>query len=777
MAFQQLHYTSCQDGPAGYSGFQFSATTPGTARAVLREVEELTVYQPPAWLLARPTLDEPDAYPVMFSHAVSAATGAVITAQVVFAGTDYSGRPGNYFAHALVTATPEVDFGPVRPAELWASDLWQRQPGRSADLPELPGPPQPGRIDPAGAQGFLDAHGLASLLAELLTAVSQAMAGAPPVLLACRDTTECAWCIAALCYLLGERLGRQLTFTTYCHRPESARFQVIGILPDVVPPDAGLSFQFFDLTAGLTPGSEVHPLASLLADTGVLGAAALWRQALTLASGAEKDLDDWRPIVTASAGLLGRPLTPAERTDVARWAGAASQLPAEAAEAVLGLLLAQPAEPLTTDRLTQLLGLATQARAADRVAHIEDLLIEDAVSRIDAGQPVGPARLTERGTEAARDRAAGLLDDATARTALAVLDWANAWHLGLSAARLEQYGQSCRIGEPPTPELGQLLRRSGAVRQGLLTQLEVAAPELAEAVLGGPLGTGIRREELAAFPTLAELWLLRAAGQGRVAPLRALDEIADGRAAAGHSPRVDQALLRRLWPNGCPPGQLLELLDLIIDDPPDDVVGWLHAETGALAEYGQPDDDWYRLAEGVASHPVQDVLAAEDLQIMLTAAQAGPLLSRARASASQGDADVFAELFALYQAATDSRMRQVLEGGLPALLAVAQPLGPALRGCPDAVALALGGELASRLAPPRADVALAARVFAARADPGVAGQPTLAGQLAAAAEVVRSWSRRDQAALSRVLDSDRGAAKLFGTWRGRTRPVRFWRRP
>src|ERR1035441_6608264 len=89
----------------------------------------------------------------------------------------------------------------------------------------------------------------------------------------------------------------------------------------------------------------------------------------------------------------------------------------------------------------------------------------------------------------------------------------------------------------------------------------------------------------------------------------------------------------------------------------------------------------------------------------------------ASASASQGDADVFAELFALYQAATDSRMCEVLDGDLPALLAVAQPLGPALRGCPDAVALALGGELASRLAPPRADVALAARVFAARAAP------------------------------------------------------------
>ena len=88
----------------------------------------------------------------------------------------------------------------------------------------------------------------------------------------------------------------------------------------------------------------------------------------------------------------------------------------------------------------------------------------------------------------------------------------------------------------------------------------------------------------------------------------------------GTHPGYNLALLRRLWPNGCPPGQLVELLDLIIDDPPDDVVGWLRTETGALAEYGEPDDDWYRLAETIASHPMLDVLAAEDLQIMRNAA-------------------------------------------------------------------------------------------------------------------------------------------------------------
>ena len=106
MAFQQLHYTSCEHGLSGYSGFQFNAVTPGISPVVMREVEDRTVYEPPGWLVASPRPEQPSAYPVAFCYGTSDATGAVITAQAVFAGTDYSGRPGNYFAHALVTATP-----------------------------------------------------------------------------------------------------------------------------------------------------------------------------------------------------------------------------------------------------------------------------------------------------------------------------------------------------------------------------------------------------------------------------------------------------------------------------------------------------------------------------------------------------------------------------------------------------------------------------------------------------------------------------------------------
>src|SRR6266568_1793001 len=231
MAFQQLYYTSCEHGLAGYSGYQFNAVTPGVSPVVMREVEDRTVYEPPGWLLATPRPDDPESYPVAFCHGMSGATGTVITAQVVFAGTDYSGRPGNYFAHALVTDTPEQDFGPLLPVELWGAELWQRHPADDTELPELPGPPLPGRIDRAGTQAFLDAHGT-GLLPQLLTAAGRAMDGDRPVLLANHDVTENAWWIAAVCYLLGDQLGRRLTFTTYSHRPAYSPYHLTGVLPD-----------------------------------------------------------------------------------------------------------------------------------------------------------------------------------------------------------------------------------------------------------------------------------------------------------------------------------------------------------------------------------------------------------------------------------------------------------------------------------------------------------------------------------------------------------------
>ena len=112
-----------------------------------------------------------------------------------------------------------------------------------------------------------------------------------------------------------------------------------------------------------------------------MAAPGLWRQAMVLASGAEESLDDWLPPVAAAAGLLGQELSPAETDAVAGWLlGAAAWMPAQLADAVLGVALAQPDGTLTDQRLLDLLDLAWRLPAPARVERLELLLAERAIS-------------------------------------------------------------------------------------------------------------------------------------------------------------------------------------------------------------------------------------------------------------------------------------------------------------------------------------------------------------------------------------------------------------
>jgi hypothetical protein len=211
----------------------------------------------------------------------------------------------------------------------------------------------------------------------LLTAAGLAMTGAEPVLLASQDATENVWWIAAVCYLLGERLGHEVTFTTYSHRPGYSRYHLTGALPEALPADAGRGFQLFDLAAGLPPDGGVHPLAALLAETGVMTAPGLWQQAMAFASGTEEGLDGWLAPVAVAASLLGRQLSVAEADAVARWLpGSADWISAELADVALGVALVQPPGTLTDERLLGLLGVARRLPLPGRADDTERLLAD-----------------------------------------------------------------------------------------------------------------------------------------------------------------------------------------------------------------------------------------------------------------------------------------------------------------------------------------------------------------------------------------------------------------
>lgn len=777
MAFQQLYYTSCRTGLSGYGGYQFNAVTPGVSPVVMREIEERTVYEPPRWLLDDPCPEEPEAYPVAFSHGVSEATGAAITAHVVFAGTDYSGRPGNYFAHALVTDAPDRDFEPLLPVELWGADLWHSGPVAGTSLPELTGPLPRGLIDRPGVQAFLDTRGADGVLPRLLTAAGLAMTGAEPVLLASQDAAENVWWIAAVCYLLGEPLARQVTFTTYSHRPGYSRYHLIGALPETLPPDAHKSFQLFDLAAGQALAGGVHPLAALLAEVGVMAAPGLWQQAAAFASGAEGSLDGWLGPVAVAAALLGRRLSAAETGAVAGWLpGAAGWLSAELADVVLGVLLARPHHALTDERLAGLLAVARQLPVPARLDDTERLLAQRAVGHLARGEPAGTLRFTgQAGAEAARTRATELLRMARPPVALALLDWAADCGVIPPDTELERYGRTRLDPGMPERELGPLLRASPAIQRGLLARLDTEPGPVSDAVLGGPLGEQFSRDALAAYPVLTEQWLVLRAARGSIPPMRAFDEVRDARNAAHREPLVDAALLGRLWPDGCPPDQLAELLGSVTGPPAADVRDWFLTQIGEVPPREKITGDWLRLAQALAAHPMLKMLPAADARLIFRAARVRPLLRRAQSAAARGDVEIFGELFAAYQAA-DEDTRHFLDRDLPGLLASADPLGWALRGCPEGVAVSLCAELERRLTPARPDPALAGRVFTALHDQEVAARPALADRLEAAFWQVGEWRRRDLSLLARTLEHDGDLARLFQAWRDEHRPglARRW---
>ena len=550
-----------------------------------------------------------------------------------------------------------------------------------------------------------------------------------------------------------------MTFTTYSHRPGYSRYHLTGVLPEALPPDAARSFQLFDLTTGQTPGGGIHPLAALLSETGVMAAPGLWQQAAAFASGTETGLDDWLAPVTAAAALLGRPLSPGGADEVARWLlTTATAMPRQLADLALGVPLSQPEGTLTDQRLGELLALAQALPAPDLAVRMELTLAERSLTRLARGEPALPVRITGRSAEA-RAQAMRLLRGATPATALAVLEWAAASGLSLPDTELAQYGRTLLDLGTSGPELARLLRQSPAVRRGLLERLAGEPPSVAETLFSG---AAIERDDLAAYPGLTELWLVQAAVQGTLDPLRAFDEISDLRALDERSPRLDGELLARLWPDGCPPEQVAELLQAVTEPPEADVLAWFTAEIGEIVARG-PLGGLPRLAQALNGHPVLPLLPEADQRAIQQAPEVESMLRQARLAVRRGDVTMFAGLFAAY-AAVDDDNRRLLRRELAPLLAEASPLGGALSDCPEDVAAGFCRELANWLGPMTADVGLAGRVFAALAHPGVVRQPALAERLRAAFEQVRRWHRRDLGALARALERD-GLGQSFAAWR------------
>jgi hypothetical protein len=763
MAFRQLYYTSCEHGLLGYGGFQFNAATPGVPPDVLREIEDLTAYEPPRWMPADPAPGQLAGYPVALSR-WAGGDGSQIVARVVFAGADYTGRPGNYFAHVLVTDSA-ADFGGVLPAELWQAPFWSATPAATTELPPLAAPLAAGPLSRAGVAESLAESGPA-VLPRLVTAAGQALAGGRPVLLAGPDDGDRAAWIAAVCYLLGPLAGT-LSFTTYSHRPAYCRHHLIGVLTtgaQAPSPDQG--FQVFDPHRGTQPEDPAHPLADLLTRAGVMQAAPLWQQAQALAAGAEDGLDGWYPVVAAAVVLRGGRLDPGRDVPVvAGWLAGAGHRPPDTGR-VLQALVDGYGDELAPDQLAMLHPLAGELGPASLLDALEGRLIDAALAQLERGEVT--AALVRLASPRARSRAARqclrLLGTALPPASVpGILNWAAQAGAPLPDAELRRYGQEHLDPWHDRGDLAGILLGQPEIVAGFLARLARLPAADAQSLFEDPglfaHGEVITRRDLESQPELIGPWILGERAREQLSPLAALKELLGLR-----PPRLDEAALRKLWPRGCPAADLRRILEPVWKLGQRD---WLAEQIG-LALSSDTDDGAAALVAELRHHPqLSRQLPAQVIASANSLAAVMIRLRGARDKVRRGDTKVLLELCGLY-ADADRKARKMLEQEVPGLLCDTERLDQVVPACPEPIRHLLCLRVREDLAPFKADPVLAARIFRSAAVLRDRGEEHALDDLMAEFGQVLKWPGGKRRALRREMSSEE--ADEFEQWCEENRP-------
>jgi hypothetical protein len=793
LAFQQLHYTSCEQGLSGFPGYQFSAATAGVSPEVMREVERLTAYEPPPTLSFEPTPAEIADCPVSLCFAPGDGPEATaMLANVVFVGADFSNRFGNYFAHALVTDAAQRELGGLLPIETWQAPFWARAAAASRELPGLSGPLPPGPINRPAVREFLEAHPAASSLPALLTAAFQTVTtGEGALVLTSPDAEDNAHWIAAVSYLLPESMALRMSFTTYHCRPMYCPFHVVGSLPSEeqeMRDSAGDGFQAFDLGGPAATPPAAHELAHLLVRVGTERAAQVWRAAGALAKPMRNTLDEWYAPVAAAAAVHGVPLGMAEREAAAAWFERAARGPggppsAELADIARALLAdSEMDEP-------RLLGLLASARdlgvdgAAQRLGELERRLVESQLERIGprgtAPAAIGVRITSEDGREHGRRGLEAKLAVSDYATAIGLLTWAAEVGVSPDKDAVVECGNAVlgprALADPQNPELNLVVRAWPSLLLGIgnhLAERAAADPGGVLASMEAGLDRLLRESDFDLHPELKELRILKEAKGLPGRRIGTFADIAGGRRRRS-APTDLEGLLEQLWPEGSwtstEAREAITVLEKQHIDPVE-VLDWV----GAAVVRPRPGNDlrdreeYLRLCREVSRHPVQGLLPDSAQAVLAGVERVQEALRRGSGSREQAAAAVSELAPGLVEA--PPFIRELLLDQLPErLLRLDAPrLRKVLPGCP----------------------AILLERFLQRARPGLdaqRGDEALATDLLWAAHLlsadgdrygklleteVRSslkhWRRRDlDATAARLERKDRLAAERFQEWRER----------
>ncbi|MGH3878554.1 MAG: GTPase-associated protein 1-related protein [Actinophytocola sp.] len=272
MTIHQLHYTSCEDGLEGIQGFQVSALTAGAPKPLVDLAVRTSAYEVGPGLAAA---DESnlDTFPVAFGYVRTGRSAALF--QTRYTGADFTGRTGNYFAHALLLGDAESELGNTLPIDMWRSPTWVHTRPAGTDLPAAGTLPPGPDTSPPSIRQFLSEPARADGLARMISAVQRVLVGGRGrvVLVVPDDRTAALW-LAALCRSFPRPLGLGISFVTYTSRPEDAGVLVSCTTPDVLLPSYG-DFTVVDLVETGTaeePTRYAEMMAALWGLGGVLTA-------------------------------------------------------------------------------------------------------------------------------------------------------------------------------------------------------------------------------------------------------------------------------------------------------------------------------------------------------------------------------------------------------------------------------------------------------------------------------------------------------------------------
>lgn len=266
MRFLQTLYTSCRHGQSTGSGFQFYAFSEGLEPKELDEIEKLGLL-PPVLDDVQPTESNSEINLPMALRYFRLSSGRVGLLKSTALSSDYSGRPGNFLAHAVVAQEGELPFAPALMVQS-AALLSNMSPAQWA-VEETPPPLPPLELSQLQTPDELPIEQIQQFLKEdenedrfqfLLSALVNFPESERPVVLGCNHQEALNW-LQVISASLPLDVLRQITFSTFSSQPGSARLSAIPPKAsrfDFADPMAS-RFQYYVLNTITNHRSEIIP--------------------------------------------------------------------------------------------------------------------------------------------------------------------------------------------------------------------------------------------------------------------------------------------------------------------------------------------------------------------------------------------------------------------------------------------------------------------------------------------------------------------------------------